>query len=374
MIKVLHFVSTPSIGSGVMSVIMNYYRHMDRSRIQFDFLCFIPCKDSYEAEINELGGRVFFIPKPGSSLKSIWHIYRFFCEHQNEYGYFHNHEVYLSFFLKPLVMYCEIPTFIVHSHATKYSDRRVAAIRNQMLCFPISFMKCEKFACSKAAGAFLFGKKTIQNCAVHIVHNAIEVEKFMFNNKWREQLRRQFDIEDCFVLGHVGRFVPQKNHIFLLNVFARISETMPKVKLLLVGDGPLKNEVQEYCQKLGIEKNVLFVGQRKDIEKVYSAMDVFVLPSIFEGVGISLIEAQANGLMCVASDEVPQEAKIMNYVKFLPLIPEYWETELKRLMRDCQRTEQENIRDQFYEMHYEIEAESQWLQKYYENTNINVCL
>ena len=133
MIKVLHFVSTPSIGSGVMSVIMNYYRHMDRSKIQFDFLCFIPCEDSYEEEINGLGGLVFFISIPGFFAKAFRSLWDFFRSHQGEYQWLHNHEVYLSFLLKPLSHCCRIPGFIIHSHATQYSDRAAAAARNRIL-------------------------------------------------------------------------------------------------------------------------------------------------------------------------------------------------------------------------------------------------
>lgn len=154
MIKVLHFVSTPAIWSGVMSVIMNYYRHIDRSRVQFDFLCFLPCEESYAKEINELGGQVFFISKPSASPRTLKELTAFFKKHQGEYQWFHNHEVYLSFLLKPISEHCGIKDFIVHSHATRYSDRKWAAVRNRILCFPIRFMKCHRFACSEAAGFF----------------------------------------------------------------------------------------------------------------------------------------------------------------------------------------------------------------------------
>ena len=233
MVKVLHFVSTPAIWSGVMSVIMNYYRHMDRSEIQFDFLCFIPCVDSYEEEINGLGGRVFFIPKPHASMHSLWEIQAFFRAHQGEYSWFHNHEVYLSALLKPIAAHYGIQEFIVHSHATQYSDHKLAAVRNRVLCMPIRIMGCHRFACSKAAGAFLFGKRAVRSGKVHILYNAIDTEKFRYDPQKRKEVREELGIaEGMFVIGHVGRFVPQKNHVFLIEVFDALLKNNPKAKLL----------------------------------------------------------------------------------------------------------------------------------------------
>ena len=375
MIRVLHFVSTPSIGSGVMSVIMNYYRHMDRTKVQFDFLCFIPCEDSYEKEIKELGGRVFFIPKPGSSLNSISEIWKFFLNHKLEYQWFHNHEVYLSFFLKPLSKICKIPHFIIHCHATKFSDRRLAAFRNAALCIPIRFMQCTKFACSVAAGKFLFGNLAVQKGKVHILHNGFELNPYFYNEEIRKKIRSQYQLENCFVIGHVGRFNKQKNHTFLIEMFAVLNKKNPNVRLLLIGDGPLKEEIEKRCYELHIENKVLFLGQRVDVENFYSAMDIFVLPSLYEGIGIALLEAQANGLYCLASDQVPIEAKLLENVEFLSLHKEKWINEIQKIQQniiDYKRPDNNDIIRNFSCKHYNIEIESCWLQKYYENTNIDV--
>lgn len=375
MVKILHFVSTPAIWSGVMSVIMNYYRHMDRSRIQFDFLCFVPCEESYEEEINKLGGRVFFVPKPGSSLNSLRELNKFFLLHGEEYQALHNHEVYLSFFLEPLAKRSGISRFIIHSHATRYSDRKQPAIRNAILCLPIRFMRCEKFACSKAAGKFLYGKKALNNGSVKILHNAIGINKYIFNYEKRNKLRKQLGLEHCFVLGHVGRFMPQKNHTFLIDVFAKLLPDMPEARLLLIGDGPCKREIKNRCLKLGIKNQVLFIGQRADVEQWYSAMDVFVFPSVYEGIGIALLEAQANGLPCMASDHVPEEAKVMDYITFLPLKAASWKKKLMDLQLKNNgrfRVERKYIEETFSWEHYDIETESKWLQEYYENTNTYV--
>ena len=372
MVKVLHFVSTPAIWNGVMSVIMNYYRHIDRERVQFDFLCFMPCGQSYEEEIKRMGGQVFYIPKPGSSIDSLKELRRFFQTHGKEYQVVHNHEVYLSFYLEPLARHVGISRFIVHSHATRYSDRLASAIRNAILCFPIRFMKCETLACSREAGIFLFGNKKIKKGSFYILHNAIEVDNFSFDLCERTKLRKQLKIEDCFVIGHVGRYMPQKNHSFLIKVFANLHPDMPNAKLLLIGDGPCKPMIEKQCMEYGIMENVLFIGNVPDVHKWYSAMDILVLPSIFEGLGNALIEAQANGLACLASEQVPIEAKIGNACKFLPLKEGAWmQTILEFAKVNPKRKEkkQKNINESFLTAHYDINVESQWLQNYYENTN-----
>ncbi len=318
MIKVLHFVSTPSIGSGVMSVIMNYYRHMDRSEIQFDFLCFIPCEDSYEEEINGLGGRVFFISIPGFSAKAFRSLWDFFRSHQGEYQWLHNHEVYLSFLLKPLSHCCRIPGFIIHSHATQYSDRAAAAARNRILCMPIRFMRCEKLACSYAAGSFLYGKAAMKTGHIKVLYNAVDSDQFQFDAAKRKRLRLCFGItDDELVLGHIGRFALQKNHAFLLDIFKACQQAVSRYRptfrcrLLCIGGGPLMGQMREKASRLGISDKILFLGQRSDVPDLLNLMDVFLLPSFFEGSPVSLVEACCNGLSCVISDtiqwEVPSE-------------------------------------------------------------------
>lgn len=375
MIKVLHFVSTPSIGSGVMSVIMNYYRHMDRSRIQFDFLCFIPCKnqkESYEGEIEELGGRVFFVAKPGCSWGSIKELGMFFVANAKKYQWFHNHEVYLSFLLKPLSKRFGIPNFIVHSHATKFSDRKPAALRNGILCIPIRFMKCRKFACSAEAGAFLFGKRAVSGGEVYILHNAIEVEKYRYSPEKRRALRERLDLEDCFVIGHVGRFAPQKNHDFLISVFQELVRQAPEARLLLIGDGPLRERIERRCREEGLDGQVLILGQRNDVSELFHAMDVFALPSVFEGIGIALVEAQANGLSGIASDCVPIEAEVTGEVCFLPLKVDLWVEALLNSRKKVGEMRGTEIVGAFRKAHYEIMTEARKLRDFYENTNTHV--
>lgn len=317
-VRVLHFVSTLSHGSGVMSVIMNYYRHIDREKVQFDFLHFIACEDSYMDEIRSLGGRIYRVEKPGSSLRSVKQLDSFFREHAKEYTWLHNHEVYLTFLLRPLSKRYGLEKFIVHCHATKYSDKPVSAVRNRILCLPIRFMKVERFACSEAAGKFLYGEKRLKAGKVFIMHNAIDCEKFRFRPEVRERLRKEMGLEGKFVIGHVGRFERQKNHEFLIKVFAKVKKQMPESMLLLVGDGTLEASVRQSVRESGVGKSVTFLGQKTDVTDLLQVMDIFLLPSRYEGLGIVLFEAQASGLKCYASDYVPKESSLGNTV-YLPL-------------------------------------------------------
>lgn len=358
-----------------MSVIMNYYRHMDRSKIQFDFLCFIPCRDSYEKEINGLGGQVFFISKPNASLRSLREIQAFLQAHGRDYSWFHNHEVYLSALLKPLATHYGISGFIVHSHATKYSDHKLAAVRNCILCMPIRFMKCYRFACSKAAGAFLFGKRAVCNGKIYILYNAIDTEKFHYDLEKRKRVRKELGIADgTFVIGHVGRFVPQKNQRFLLDVLKELISKHPQIQLMLVGDGPLRGKNESYSSLYCLKEKVLFLGRRTDISDILNAMDIFVLPSIFEGIGIALIEAQANGLRGIASDCIPSEVNITGKVDFLPLDVSAWVMTLEKYITNKDVNRGTTITEPFRKKHYEIQAEASGLEKFYEDTNTYVDL
>lgn len=318
MIRVLHFVSTPATWSGVMSVIMNYYRHIDRKKIQFDFLCFNKCTESYAPEITRLGGRLFWISKPYGSPKSWAEMAHFFRDHANDYTWFHNHEVYLSFLLKPLAAHYGIQNFIVHSHATRFSDRPLAAMRNRILCFPIRFLNCYRFACSRAAGEFLFCPQQTGR-SFYLLPNAIDRKRFSFNSSIRRQVRETLSLNDAFVVGHIGRFVPQKNHRFLIQVFHKVAADIPAARLLLIGDGPLRNEIQDMVHNRGLEQKVIFLGQRTDIPDLLQAMDLFVLPSIYEGLPVSCLEAQTSGLPCLVADSVSRETAYGSNFHFLPL-------------------------------------------------------
>lgn len=366
-IRVLHFVSTLSRGSGVMSVIMNYYRHIDRDNVQFDFLHFIACEDSYMEEIRELGGKIYCIDKPGSSFQSIKQLNSFFRLHAGEYTWLHNHEVYLTFLLRPIAKRYGLEKFIVHCHATKYSDKTLNAVRNRILCLPIRFMKVERFACSEAAGKFLYGEKMLKAGKVFIMHNAIDCEKFRFRPEVRERLRKEMGLEGKFVIGHVGRFERQKNHEFLIEVFAECKKEIDSCILLLIGEGSLRAKIEKKVVEKGLENSILFLTKRNDMEYLYQVMDLFVLPSLYEGLPVACLEAQVSGLKCIVSRTVTDELKKQangSIITMLPLEKKVW----KQNIISC-KIRQTSISQHINYDNYDINLQSCRLHSFYTGKN-----
>ena len=244
MIRILHFVSIISINSGVMSFIMNYYRNINRENVQFDFLCWSKGDDRYIDEIKSLGGNVYYIPKPGLSKEYRKEIVEFFRSKSGVYSILHLHEVFLNMFIPPIARKYGIQHTIAHSHATMYSDKKLSALRNYILCLPIKKMVNHYFACSKDAGNLIYGKKYVNQGKVQIINNAIDCEKFQYNEDTRMKIRKDMKFEDMFVIGHVGRFHPQKNHMFLIEIFYEVLKQKHNSMLMLVGEGPLQEQVE----------------------------------------------------------------------------------------------------------------------------------
>lgn len=309
MIKILHIVSSLTIDSGVANFIMNYYRNIDKTKIQFDFLYFEKADKEIIEEFVRLGGNVYFVHKP--SLKRCINTYKefnsFFEQNAAKYIAVHLHEVYLVHFIKYFCNKYNIEHLITHAHTTKYSDNPKNALRNRIMCLGLNNTATDLFACSKAAGEFYYGKEAVNSRKVKIIPNAINLEKYKFNEAVRNRVRKKLNIEDKFVIGHIGRMAPQKNQIFLLKVFAGIKKEKENAVLLMIGDGPLRAEIEEEILNLNLKDSVILLGVRNDVPQLLMAMDLFVLPSLFEGLGIAAVEAQATGLTCILSDVVPKE-------------------------------------------------------------------
>ena len=362
-IRILHLVSSLSKSSGVMSVIMNYYRNINRNEVQFDFLYFQNIENTYKKEIEDLGGKVFLISKPSVSRSFKNELENFFKDYGCKYAALHNHQVALNFLFSSIAKKHGIDNIIVHSHTTMYSDKRINAIRNRILCIGLKKHATHYFACSKAAGEFLYGKKSVIEGKVSVINNAIDIEKFKFSNSIRKKIREELNVNDKFVIGHVGRFNEQKNHTFLIEIFYEIKKQNQNAMLILVGDGPLMTNVKEKVKKLKLESDVLFLGKRSDIPILLHSMDIFLLPSIFEGLPVAGVEAQASGLPIVMSTEITKEIGLLNY-KFVDLkeTPEYWAREILNI-KQC------GFRDKAYlevkEKGFDIKQEAKKLEKIY---------
>lgn len=304
------------IGGGVESVIMNYYRHLDHTKVQFDFICDEDSTRIPYDEIKKLGGRVFLVPKYQKLPQYLKALESLF--HKNQYRIVHSNVNTLSVFPLYAAKKAGIPVRISHSHSTSNpKEWKRNIIKNILRPFSKKYAT-DYFACSELAGRYLFGDKTFDQGKVKIIHNAIDLDKFKFDPNARKKLREELGIDEkTTVIGHVGRFVQQKNHDFLIDVFKEYHTKNPDSKLLLIGTGPLEEKIKAKVERLDLSDSVLFLGQREDTNKLYSVMDVFCLPSLYEGLGMVLIEAQMNGLPCVASDKVPKEAKVTENIDFI---------------------------------------------------------
>ena len=307
-IRVLHMIGCLEIG-GSQSMIMNIYRNIDRRIIQFDFVIDKDVKSPLYKEITQLGGKIYKMPKfNGINIIEVQSSWKKFFENHPEYKILHSHvRSYASIYL-PIAKKFGLKT-IIHSHSTS-NGTGLASLVKRVMQFPLRYQADYLFACSKEAGEWLFGKKIIDHSNFIIIPNAIDTKKFKFNEEARERIRNELKINNKFVVGHIGRHASPKNPIFLLKLFAEIYKAEPNARLLQVGQGELTNQMKEECDKLGIADKVIFTGSRDDIPDLLSAMDVFVFPSLWEGLGMVAVEAQANGLNVIASDAVPPLADI----------------------------------------------------------------
>jgi glycosyltransferase involved in cell wall biosynthesis len=300
MIKVLHVLNNLGSG-GAESFVMNVYRNIDRSKVQFDFLIRSNQNGSIVEEIEKMGGNIYTLPPfPGKLLENYRALDKFLKLHASEYKAIHVHANSLIY-VKPLQLAKKygIPCRIIHSHNTKSS----ALMWHKFNFNRIDKWVTHRFACSDMAGKFMFSNKQYE-----IIANGIDLKKFQFDEEDRNNIRKKYKIENKTVIGNVGRFTPQKNHLFIIDIFDEYHKKNPDSVLMLVGEGQDKEKVWNYVLHKGLFDDVIFTGAVSDVYRYMSAMDKFLFPSLWEGLGIVLIEAQANGLPCICSEEIPQEA------------------------------------------------------------------
>ena len=307
-------------GGGVETVVMNYYRHIDRSKVQFDFLVDEDSTRVPEEEITALGGRVFRIPPYQHPIRYRRELIRLMREQQ--WPIVHSNINTLSVFPLSAAKKIGVPVRIAHSHSTMGKGEFAKNMMKLVLRPFANVYPTARFACSHYAGKWLFGK----NVDFTVIPNAIELDKFRFNAETRKQTRRELGIsDDTFLIGHVGRFMPQKNQSFLVDVLVGLLPKRPDVMLAFVGDGPDRTAVQQHVEELGIADHVLFLGQRSDVNRLYQAFDVFCLPSLYEGLCVVGIEAQRAGLPCLFSDTITREVDVTGASRFVPITsPEEW--------------------------------------------------
>ena len=323
MVKVLHIVQTLNACGGIENLIMNYYRHIDKNKIQFDFLIHELNKENFKEEVESLGGTVYLLP-PFTiwNLKYIlYYLSKFYLLHK-EYDVIHCHMANAAPFHFYFVKKNNNAIRVLHSHQPAGADKITHRIRNTVLLKMADAMADIRLASSSESGRFLFGKKKFT-----VVKNAVDKDSLHDVYIYRHEFRRQYNIENKMVIGHIGRFAPVKNHKFLLEILKRLCAIKNNAVLCLVGEGERKKDIIDRVKDSGLEDRVIFIDSSKNIEKYYSMFDIFLLPSLFEGFGLVAVEAQYAGVPVVVSENrVPKEVAISNYIHYLPLEygSEYW--------------------------------------------------
>lgn len=306
------------LGGGVESVVMNYFRNIDRTKIQFDFLCDSDSTCIPVDEIQSFGGRVIMIPPYQKAFEYRRALIRIFKE--NNYQIVHSHISTMSIFPLSAAKSAGVPVRIAHSHSTTNKAEFKKNLLKQILRPFSKVFATHYFCCSELAGRWLFGNKSYNKGKVFLLNNAIDLEKFAYNNSTRLKKRKELGIApDTFVIGHLGRFMPQKNHQFLVEIFKCFHQKFNNSKLLLVGTGPLVEQIQNQVNQYQLQDCIQFLGQRNDSAELYQAFDCFILPSLYEGLPVVLVEAQAAGLPCITSTKVSSQSKISSCLEFAPL-------------------------------------------------------
>lgn len=313
MIRVLQVVNDMH-RAGLETMLMNYYRNIDRTKIQFDFLTHRPEKSDYDDEIIAMGGKMYYAPRlyPQNYHTYFKYMKKFFAEHP-EYNIVHSHIDSMSYLPLSAAKKAGVPVRIAHSHNTSI-DRDFKYILKKFFRSRITSVANQFCSCGIEAGEFLFPGKSVK-----IIPNAIEVDRFLFNKEIRTVKRKELGVTNEFVLGHVGRLSYQKNHKFLIEIFSEIHKRNENTILLLIGVGEKEQEIKEQVHKFKLEKNVKFLGSRSDVNELYQAMDIFLMPSFFEGIPVTGIEAQFADLPCIFSNKVPREVSFTDKCRFMGL-------------------------------------------------------
>lgn len=366
-IRVLQVVGRMDRG-GIETMIMNLYRNIDRTKVQFDFLAHYGREAAYNDEIRAMGGRIYEMP----ALRDEKHVFfwkffsylralnKFFCEHR-EYKIIHGHMTNTAALYLPIAKKYGATCRIVHSHSTR-SKKGLLGILTAFLHKFATKDATDFFSCSEAAEKWFFSDAIIKSGKVHILSNAIDGKRFRFDSMRRKAMREKLDLGDALAIVQVARFRPEKNQAFMLDVLREILKVNKNAVLIYVGDGPLEEEVKAKATAYGVNEQVRFLGDRADVPDILQAADVFVLPSSWEGLPLTVIEAQASGLHCVVSDTLSQEMNALGMVQYVS------RNDLKAWINALIEAGAEPRRDTYEELvasGYDIHTTVSWLEDFY---------
>lgn len=374
-IRVLQINSGSREFGGVSSFLYNVYNHIDREKVQFDFLSpNITTYGIYRNEIERMGGRIYELGITGNAIvkkiRLFFGLRRFLDRHSYPVIHINSGNFFFNLIAATAVQRAGSEV-IIHSHNTEDPDS--SAVKKKLISMLKPLFKglsSKTVACSSAAAFFMFDDTTAATNTV-IIRNGIDTNRFSYNPRIRDTIRNELELSGKFVIGHVGRFDHQKNHDFLIDVFEKVCELVPEAALLLIGSGKEEGRIREKVSGLGLSDKVFFAGSRTDVENYYQAMDVFVLPSKYEGFGIVNIEAQCSGLPCVISDAVPDDVIVTDMVTKRSLDDPA--SEWAGSVVSCRLYDRKNFSDKVASRGYDISAVAGQLEKmYYECRNTHL--
>ena len=332
-IRVLHVLQRMEAG-GIQTFLMNIYRKIDRKKIQFDFLVHYKSEEFYDKEIYSLGGKIykFSAREDFNLIKYRYEIRDFFASHK-EYNIVHGHMETLSNIWESEARKAGIHNIICHAHTAGYNEKNYIKLLFKYY-FRYTYGKKSTIclACSNLAGNFMFPKKDYK-----LIKNAIDVDNFKFSENDRKIIRNKLNCnEDTIVLGNVGRLHPSKNQLFILEIAKELKKITSNFKIILIGEGELKKYIEDKIEQYNLKNFVTLLGKRKDVNTLYSAMDLFIMPSLYEGLPLTGVEAQTSGLKCIFSTEITKEIKLTNLVHFLSLddSPSFWANKIIELSKE----------------------------------------
>ncbi len=296
--------------NGISMVVLNYCRYIDLKQFEMTILTGTPIAPSNQEACDELGIQVISLPSRKQSSLSFYKALLKALS-KNKFDIVHVHGNSATITIELMIAFLKkVKVRIAHSHNSTCSNMRI----HKMLLPLFRRVYTHGFACSSLAGSWLFGNEKF-----YILPNGFEVKQFQFDPELRKKIRKELGVEDKFLIGHIGRFNDQKNHPFLLEIFKEIGQKIPNAVLLLIGNGPDFEIIKKLVENHPYKERIILYGETTHTEEMYAAMDIFVFPSKFEGLGIVLLEAQINGLTCITSDVVPRDTVISDRINFLPL-------------------------------------------------------
>lgn len=295
--------------NGITSVIMNYYRFMDKTKFKIDIVAITEPYETYYKEITELGSNIYILLRRKGAIKYFLNLVKIIKNENYDVIHVHgNSSLMIIELLAALVS--GVKSRIVHSHNTTCNHK----LLHNMLWFPFIKLSTIRLACGQKAGEWLYRNKYFD-----VINNGIDINKFRFSEEIRKEYRTKLGLTNEKLIGHIGNFIEQKNHVFVVEMFEMIIKNDKRVKLLLIGDGIKHKEIEKLVVDKGLSENVIFIPRTIEINKLMMAMDIFVLPSLYEGFPVVSIEAQASDLPCVFSDTISTECNLTGNIQFLSL-------------------------------------------------------